>query len=106
MAAVFTPITPRAAPVRTTGAVAWVKKNLFGNPLSAVVTVVMILLALWSIPALFSWAVVNAVVRPDAEDEVLGLLAHHGEAPAVIGEIVAGAGGAMRVTTIGQLQHG
>ena len=67
MAAVFTPITPRAAPVRTTGAVAWVKKNLFGNPLSAVVTVVMILLALWSIPALFSWAVVNAVVRPDAD---------------------------------------
>jgi general L-amino acid transport system permease protein len=67
VAAVFTPIAPRPAPIRTTGPVAWAKKNLFGNPLSAIVTVVMALLALWCIPPLFNWAVVNAVVRPDAD---------------------------------------
>lgn len=67
MAAVFTPIAARPAPVRTTGAIAWAKKNLFGNPFSAVVSVVMILLALWWLPPLFNWAVVNAVARPDAD---------------------------------------
>ena len=67
MASVFTPIAPRAAPVRTTGAVAWAKKNLFGNPVSAIVTVVVAGLALWLLPPLFNWAVVNAVVRPDAD---------------------------------------
>src|SRR5688572_21829449 len=67
MAAVFTPITPRAAPVRTTGAAAWVKQNLFGNPLSTVATVVMIGLALWLIPPLVEWAVLKAVLRPDAD---------------------------------------
>ena len=48
MAAVFTPITPRPAPVRTSGAVAWARQNLFGNTLSSVATVVMIGLALWA----------------------------------------------------------
>ena len=67
MASVFTPITPRPAPIKTTGAAAWAKKNLFGNPLSTAATVVMIALALWLVPPLFQWAVVNAVVRPDAD---------------------------------------
>ena len=39
MAAVFTPIAPRPAPIRTTGAVAWVRTNLFGNWVSVLATV-------------------------------------------------------------------
>lgn len=67
MASVFTPIAPRAAPVRTTGAAAWAKKNLFGNWTSTLATLVMVGLALWILPPLFNWAVVNAVVQPNAD---------------------------------------
>jgi general L-amino acid transport system permease protein len=67
VAAVFTPITPRPAPVRTTGTVAWVRQNLFGNALSSIATVVMVGLALWLLPPLFDWAVAKAVLRPDAD---------------------------------------
>jgi general L-amino acid transport system permease protein len=67
MAAVFTPIAPRPAPVRTTGAAAWVRNNLFGNWLSSLATLVMAGIALWLLPPLFNWAVVNAVVQPNAD---------------------------------------
>jgi general L-amino acid transport system permease protein len=67
MAAVFTPIAPRPAPVRTTGAVAWVRTNLFGNWISALATLGMAALAISLVPPLVSWAIVNAVVRPDAD---------------------------------------
>jgi general L-amino acid transport system permease protein len=67
VSATFTPITPRPAPIKTTGAAAWAKRNLFGNALSTVATLVMIGLALWLLPPLFDWAIVNAVVRPDAD---------------------------------------
>src|SRR5688500_19891991 len=67
MAATFTPITPRAAPVRTTGAAAWARQNLFGNWMSTAATVVMVALAFWLVPPFLSWAVMNAVVRPDAD---------------------------------------
>ena len=67
MAAVFTPIAPKPAPVRTTGAAAWVKRNLFGGWPSTLATLIMFGLALWIVPPLFSWAVANAVLRPDAD---------------------------------------
>jgi general L-amino acid transport system permease protein len=67
MAAVFTPIQPRPAPIRTSGAVAWVRRNLFGNWMSALATVVMGALAFWALPPLVNWAILNAVVRPDAD---------------------------------------
>ena len=38
MAATFTPIEARPAPVKTEGLVPWVRKNLFGNPASSVAT--------------------------------------------------------------------
>ena len=47
MASTFTPIEPRAAPVRTTGAVAWAKKNLFAGWPSTLATIVMVGLGLW-----------------------------------------------------------
>ena len=67
MATVFTPIQPRPAPIRTSGAGAWLRRNLFGNWMSAVATVVMAALALWALPPFLEWAILNAVVRPDAD---------------------------------------
>ena len=67
MASVFTPIAPRPAPVRTTGAAAWARKNLFAGWPSTLATLVMLGLAVWILPPLFNWAVVNAVARPDAD---------------------------------------
>ena len=67
MAAVFTPIPPRPAPVRTSGAVGWMRANLFGSPASTVATLAMVALALWIVPPLASWAIVHAVIRPDAD---------------------------------------
>jgi len=67
VAATFTPIAPRPAPVRTSGAAAWAKRNLFGGWPSTLATLVMLALAVWLAPALFSWAVTHAVLRPDAD---------------------------------------
>ncbi len=67
MAATFTPIAPRPAPVRTTGAAAWARANLFGNWMSTAATLLMVLLAFWLVPPFLGWAVMNAVVRPDAD---------------------------------------
>jgi general L-amino acid transport system permease protein len=67
VATTFNAIAPRPAPVRTTGAAAWAKKNLFGGWPSTLATIVMAGIALWLLPPLFSWAVTNAIVRPDAD---------------------------------------
>ncbi len=62
MSANFVPIEPRPAPVRTEGLVPWIRRNLFGNLPSALVTLLMLGLLLWLLPKLFSWAVLKAVV--------------------------------------------
>ena len=67
MAATFTPIAARPAPVNTEGLVPWVRKNLFGNPASTVATLVMLALALWLIPKLLGWAVFHAVAAANLE---------------------------------------
>ena len=66
MAAVFTPIAARPAPVRTTGALAWARANLFAGWGSTLATLLVIALALYALPAVIGWAVVNAVFAPDA----------------------------------------
>lgn len=65
MSSSFTPIAPRPAPVNTEGLVPWIRRNLFGNLPSAVVTVLLVALALWLLPQLVSWAVLKAVVAPN-----------------------------------------
>ncbi|CAD5375089.1 amino-acid transporter subunit; membrane component of ABC superfamily [Rubrivivax sp. A210] len=67
MSATFTPIEPRPAPVKTEGLVPWMRRNLFGNLPSAVVTLLMAGLALWLLPQLFSWAVLHAVTAANAD---------------------------------------
>jgi general L-amino acid transport system permease protein len=61
MTPAFTPIDPRPAPVRTEGLVPWMRKNLFGNLPSTLVTLLLAALVLWLLPKLISWALVKAV---------------------------------------------
>ncbi|MCA3220480.1 MAG: amino acid ABC transporter permease [Burkholderiales bacterium] len=67
MAALFEPIAPRPAPIKTAGFVPWVRTNLFGNWRSSVTTVVLLGLALWYLPGLINWALLSAVFEPNAE---------------------------------------
>ena len=67
MAANFVAIEARPAPIRTEGLLPWVRKNLFGNLPSAVVTLGMLGLLLWLLPKLFGWAVLHAVVAPNSD---------------------------------------
>ena len=66
MAAVFTPIPARSAPVRTTGAIAWARANLFSGWPSTLATVLMVALAIYALPGMLGWAVFDAVFVPDA----------------------------------------
>ena len=65
MTTIFKSIEPRPAPVRTDGLVPWMRKNLFGNLPSTVVTLALAALALWLLPKLISWALLHAVVAAD-----------------------------------------
>jgi general L-amino acid transport system permease protein len=58
-------IGQRPPPVRTTGAVAWLRRNLFGDWKSAAATIVLALIALRYVPELVSWAMVHGVFRAD-----------------------------------------
>src|SRR5688500_13565544 len=49
------------APPRTTGAVAWLRKNLFATSGDTVLTVLGILFLIWLIPPLFGFVIGNAV---------------------------------------------
>ncbi len=50
-----------APPGRTTGAGAWLRKNLFATPTDAVLTVLGVLFLLWAVPPLFGFVIGNAV---------------------------------------------
>ncbi|WP_342128881.1 amino acid ABC transporter permease [Hydrogenophaga sp. OTU3427] len=63
----FTPIPARPAPVRTDGAVAWMRSNLFGDTRTTIATLVIGAALLWYLPQLLHWALVSAYWRPDAD---------------------------------------
>jgi general L-amino acid transport system permease protein len=65
--AVFVAIAPRPAPVKTEGLVPWIRLNLFRDIKSSIATLLVLALALHYLPALFSWAVLQAVAAPDAD---------------------------------------
>jgi general L-amino acid transport system permease protein len=54
-------IDARPAPMRTSGAVAWMKKNLFATPLDSVLTVLGVAFLLWVVPPLYGFFFGNAV---------------------------------------------
>jgi general L-amino acid transport system permease protein len=67
MADLFTPVTPRPAPVRTEGFVPWVRANLFGDVRSSVVTIVMAGLLVYWLPVLLNWLLFKAVFAPNTD---------------------------------------
>jgi len=67
LATVFQPIAPRPAPIRTEGAIPWIRANLFGDWQSALTTLVMLGLALSLLPDTLRWLVFDAVLKPDAD---------------------------------------
>jgi general L-amino acid transport system permease protein len=66
VSAVFQPIASRPSPVKTEGAIPWIRSNLFGDLRSSVATLVILALAVYFLPGLFSWAIGHAVIAPDA----------------------------------------
>jgi general L-amino acid transport system permease protein len=67
MAARFEPIPPRPAPIRTGGVIPWLRANLFGDWKSAVVTVLLAVLAITFLPGLSNWMFFRAVFEPNLD---------------------------------------
>ena len=56
-------------PIRTTGPLAWLRKNLFSSPLNVFLTL-MSLWLLWTIiPPFFEWSVLNSIYTADSRKE-------------------------------------
>ena len=68
MATVFQAIAPRPAPIRTSGFVPWVRRNLFGDWKSTLTTAVIALLAIAYLPSIASWSIFNAVFQPNVNE--------------------------------------
>ncbi|UYO00045.1 MAG: amino acid ABC transporter permease [Devosia sp.] len=54
-------VEARPAPMRTSGAIAWMQKNLFSTPLDTVLTLLGVLFLAWIIPPLYGFIFGNAV---------------------------------------------
>lgn len=63
----FVPIPARPRPLRRQGPWRWALAHLFASPASAAVTLALLALAVWTLPALFDWAVLQAVWRADPD---------------------------------------
>ena len=63
----FTPIAPRKAPVDTEGVLPWVKRNLFGDWLSSLTTLLLVTLVLYVLPHALNWGLLQAVVQANAD---------------------------------------
>ena len=64
-AGTFQPIAARPAPVKTTGLVAWVRANLFGDRATGLMTLLLGGALLYAALQFFSWAVIRAAWLPD-----------------------------------------
>ena len=54
-------VAARPAPHRTTGAVAWARKNLFSTPLDTGLTVLGLLFLAWVVPPIYRIFIGNSV---------------------------------------------
>ena len=61
----FQPIEARPAPNKTEGLLAWVKINLFGGPITGLLTVLIGGALLYLIPQFLSWAIFRAAWAPN-----------------------------------------
>jgi len=55
------PIDPQPPPARVTGAIGWMRANLFSTPVSIVLTILCLLLFAWAIPPLVKFLFIDAV---------------------------------------------
>ena len=62
---VFAPIPPRSAPEKMTGAVAWIRRNLFADWISSIATLAILGLFAYIVPGFVEWGLVHAVWKPD-----------------------------------------
>ncbi|MEO5677884.1 MAG: hypothetical protein ABIQ84_10075, partial [Usitatibacter sp.] len=68
MATVFQAIAPRPAPIKTSGFVPWVRRNLFGDWKSVVTTAILAILAVRYLPEIANWAIFQAVFHANASE--------------------------------------
>ena len=61
----FQPIAARHAPNKTEGLLAWIKINLFGGPITGLLTVLIGGVLLYLIPQFLSWAIFRAAWAPN-----------------------------------------
>ena len=54
-------IPPSPPPASGTGAVGWLRENLFRGPVNSVLTIASIALILWIVPGIIRWAFIDAV---------------------------------------------
>jgi general L-amino acid transport system permease protein len=54
-------IAPQPPPARMTGAVGWVRANLLSTPFNIVLTILIVLLLAWLIPAMLRFLIIDAV---------------------------------------------
>jgi general L-amino acid transport system permease protein len=59
-------IPPSPPPASGTGAVGWLRENLFRGPINSVLTIAAIALILWIVPGIVEWAFIDAVWVADS----------------------------------------
>lgn len=67
MADLFVPIAARPSPVNTNGLVHWIRNNLFADWRSGLSSVVLLLLAVYLLPKMVNWGVLQAVFGADVQ---------------------------------------
>lgn len=63
----FQSIAPRPMPGHSTGAVAWLRSNLFASPLNSAMTLLLLAITAWAVLQTWSWAVAHAVFGADLQ---------------------------------------
>lgn len=54
-------LLPQPPPARMTGAIGWMRQNLFSSPFNIVLTIIIALLLVWIVPAVVKFLFINAV---------------------------------------------
>lgn len=63
----YQPIAPRLSPVNTSGALVWLRVNLFGDVKTGFSTLIIGALLLWFVPQFLNWSLLQAVWLPDVK---------------------------------------
>jgi general L-amino acid transport system permease protein len=61
----FVPVASRPPPVRTMGALAWLRRNFFSGWFNCLLTAAIVVLLALAVPPLVRWAILNAVFTAD-----------------------------------------